>query len=129
MVKSATWCLSGRLPLDNLRALATDSASAAIIEPRGAEPAGSLHHVHRLMLAPRASLGGAAVIPMPYQGMTLSIEEMLDVLTSRGRTEAAAALELERAFVRKRFSCYSLTGLTRMARFCTANFPAKIFLQ
>jgi hypothetical protein len=53
------------------------------------------------MLAPRASLGGAAVIPMPYQGMTLSIEEMLDVLTSRGRTEAAAALELERAFEEK----------------------------
>jgi hypothetical protein len=38
---------------------------------------------------------------MPYQGNSLGLIEMLDVLTSHGRTEAAAALELEHAFNEK----------------------------
>jgi hypothetical protein len=35
---------------------------------------------------------------MPYQGKAISLAEMLDVLVNNGRTEAAAAVELERAF-------------------------------
>jgi hypothetical protein len=35
---------------------------------------------------------------MPYQGKSVSIFEMLEVLTSNGRTEVQAGIELERAF-------------------------------
>lgn len=34
---------------------------------------------------------------MPYQGKSVSLTEMLDILISHGQSEAAAALELERA--------------------------------
>jgi hypothetical protein len=34
---------------------------------------------------------------MPYRGKSVSLEEMLDILTGHGRTEAVAVLELERA--------------------------------
>jgi hypothetical protein len=34
---------------------------------------------------------------MPYRGKSVSIAEMLDILVDSGRTEAAAALEIERA--------------------------------
>ena len=34
---------------------------------------------------------------MPYEGKSVSLAEMLEILVSSGRTEAAAALELERA--------------------------------
>jgi hypothetical protein len=35
---------------------------------------------------------------MPYQGKSVSILEMLEILTSSGRSEAQAGIELERAF-------------------------------
>lgn len=47
---------------------------------------------------PRASLRRCAVIVMPYEGKSVSILEMLDILTSNERSEAEAAIELERAF-------------------------------
>jgi hypothetical protein len=41
---------------------------------------------------------------MPYQGESVSLEEMLEILVNNDRTEAAAALELERAIEDNRIS-------------------------
>src|SRR4051794_29613065 len=34
---------------------------------------------------------------MPYEGRSVSLEQMIDILVDNGRSEAAAVLELERA--------------------------------
>jgi hypothetical protein len=47
---------------------------------------------------PRASLWRCAVILMPYEGKSISILEMLEILTTRDRSESQAGIELERAF-------------------------------
>jgi hypothetical protein len=54
--------------------------------------------VHRRDACPARPLGGAAVILMPYEGKSVSILEMLEILTSSGRSEPQAGIELERAF-------------------------------
>ena len=43
---------------------------------------------------------------MPYKGKSVTVVEMLDILASNGRTEAGAALELERAIEDSRIVCY-----------------------
>jgi hypothetical protein len=47
---------------------------------------------------------------MPYQGKTVSITEMLDTLASHWPTEAAAGLELERAFEDKAIRLFAPAG-------------------
>jgi hypothetical protein len=47
---------------------------------------------------------------MPYQGKTISIPEMLDILIGSERTEAEAAIELERAFEDKAIRLFAPDG-------------------